>query len=103
MVEDLSNNSSCKLSEASNDYYNSMYRPHAVTSTPAAAPTFRFGNYKTNLDVSKPSPSGVKKVNHDVIMLGRDALDRELSCLYQVSNTGQASLWLDILMVSDID
>ncbi|CAG5134508.1 unnamed protein product [Candidula unifasciata] len=48
-------------------------------------PTFRFGN-------KVPGTSNLKtnrKVDPDVVMLGRHALDKKLSCLYQERPTGQ--------------
>ena len=83
---------------SNNDYYNSMYRPFAANKEPSTSagnfqkPTFRFGHYKMYPDVPKSAPGQSKKnllVDPDVIMLGRDALDNQLSCLYQTRSTGQ--------------
>ena len=91
-------------SDVSQDYYNSMYRPYAANKSPSESqgskfksPTFRFGHYKTYPTVPKSTPVASKKntlVDPDVIMLGRDALDRELNCLYQHRSTGQFRLVL---------
>ncbi|XP_035824089.1 uncharacterized protein LOC101862563 isoform X2 [Aplysia californica] len=95
---------SSKSSDSSKDYYNRMYRPFAFSKKPRSfglsgssstklkSPTFRFGNYKSSTpSTTKTTTPGKKNnlVDPDVIMLGRDALDRELSCLYQTRNTGQ--------------